>query len=343
MKATARLSKEVIRLLLVFAGLFFSGVVAIAFVILSTSVDWYEYEALTANDCLEGESYDARSQVCYLDLTCDSKEQCRVADRRYNTVVQSFTDTYLKDTINYQEHQVSEIRRSRKSTEKNFSPLAIEDFLDIILPESHRANIVSVVEDSDGLDDTLAYVEVFDEYGAEWLFAYDPVDTYTSRKHFKNIRELVTTLIHEYAHVLMLNNMQVTHYPERVVVTQCFDQEIQISEGCAKPDSYIAAFVTRFWTEEERSLAEQARENREEEDFAYDSFMASPTNFVSEYAATNEIEDMAESFTHFVLESKPTGEVESEKKVLFFWEYPELVSLRTHMRTGIAVSLFISE
>ncbi len=39
-------------------------------------------------------------------------------------------------------------------------------------------------------------------------------------------------------------------------------------------------------------------------------------------------EDIAESWTHFVLQPKPAGDTVSEKKVLFFYDFPELVELR---------------
>jgi hypothetical protein len=50
--------------------------------------------------------------------------------------------------------------------------------------------------------------------------------------------------------------------------------------------------------------------------------------FISEYAATDPSEDIAESFMYFIFMPKPTGEDPIDRKILFFHEFPELVSLR---------------
>ena len=52
---------------------------------------------------------------------------------------------------------------------------------------------------------------------------------------------------------------------------------------------------------------------------------------MTDYAATNPGEDIAESFTSFVMEPKPDGDTIAEEKVLFFYEYPELVQLRAEI------------
>lgn len=57
---------------------------------------------------------------------------------------------------------------------------------------------------------------------------------------------------------------------------------------------------------------------------------------MTRYAATNPFEDIAESFTDFILLKKPAdaSRVESQK-ILFFYDYPELVELRDRIRTEI--------
>lgn len=61
--------------------------------------------------------------------------------------------------------------------------------------------------------------------------------------------------------------------------------------------------------------------------------------FVSEYAATNLTEDMAESFASFVLQSKPSGTKTVDKKIAFYYEYPALVRERERIRTALAKEL----
>ena len=60
-----------------------------------------------------------------------------------------------------------------------------------------------------------------------------------------------------------------------------------------------------------------------------------PDQFVSEYAATNPVEDIAESWTEFVMRPKPTGTSIADQKVQFFYEYPELVETRRQILQGV--------
>ena len=58
--------------------------------------------------------------------------------------------------------------------------------------------------------------------------------------------------------------------------------------------------------------------------------------FVSAYSSTNIDEDVAESWTAFVLNDKPLGVTMSEQKILFFYDFSELVDIRDHIRKGLA-------
>jgi len=49
---------------------------------------------------------------------------------------------------------------------------------------------------------------------------------------------------------------------------------------------------------------------------------------------THPAEDIAESFTYFVFTPKPTGNSIKEQKIAFFYEYPELVKLRSDILNG---------
>jgi hypothetical protein len=50
--------------------------------------------------------------------------------------------------------------------------------------------------------------------------------------------------------------------------------------------------------------------------------------FISDYAVTNPEEDIAETFTFFVLSPRPNGDTIAEEKILFFYRYTELQRLR---------------
>ena len=59
------------------------------------------------------------------------------------------------------------------------------------------------------------------------------------------------------------------------------------------------------------------------------------TQFVTEYAATNPSEDFAESFMIFVLTEKPTKSTIADQKILFLYDFPELVEMRDFIRSNL--------
>ena len=94
------------------------------------------------------------------------------------------------------------------------------------------------------------------------------------------------------------------------------------------PGSYLDDFINTFWQD-----TEYLEKVRNEEIYAYDD---TPNSFITEYAATNPGEDIAESFTYFVLRAKPTGNTIADKKLRFFYEYKQLDSLRKQIRSNLA-------
>ncbi|NJN80268.1 MAG: hypothetical protein HC797_07255, partial [Anaerolineales bacterium] len=60
--------------------------------------------------------------------------------------------------------------------------------------------------------------------------------------------------------------------------------------------------------------------------------------FLTDYAVTHPAEDIAESFSFFIFSSQPAGNTIAEEKILFFYQYPELVELRTKILNNLCVS-----
>jgi hypothetical protein len=77
---------------------------------------------------------------------------------------------------------------------------------------------------------------------------------------------------------------------------KCTNQLLQ--EGCMNADSYLDDFIDIFWSD-----ADYLERVRNQEVYAYDD---TPESFITDYAATNPGEDIAESFTYFVLNGKPS-------------------------------------
>ena len=57
--------------------------------------------------------------------------------------------------------------------------------------------------------------------------------------------------------------------------------------------------------------------------------------FVTEYAASDPKEDIAESWSYFVIASTPDQDTIADQKISFFHEFPELVTLRLEIRSRI--------
>jgi hypothetical protein len=164
----------------------------------------------------------------------------------------------------------------------------------------------------------------------------------------KQKTSLTFTLIHEFGHLLTLN-------PDQVDVSlrvyrnpndeDIYQQEVKAckqyftGEGCSKPDSYINTFFDRFWPDiyaEWQTIDQE--ENQQTHDNMLDNFYKTyQDQFVSDYAPTSPSEDIAETFAFFVLSPKPEATSIANEKILFFYEYPELVELRMQILQQICV------
>ena len=52
---------------------------------------------------------------------------------------------------------------------------------------------------------------------------------------------------------------------------------------------------------------------------------------MDDYAVTDISEDIAETWAFFVLSPRPQGDTMADQKLLFFYQYPELVQVRQHI------------
>lgn len=186
-------------------------------------------------------------------------------------------------------------------------------------------------------EDTLAYVTELreDEWDLGVAIDEDP--------------ERALTVIHEFGHILALNNTQYETYPTVILDTEDplsdddyydgLDEDIAacttiaFDDGCTIDGSYLQLFTEEFWTLE---AVEQIVYMELDDPAAY-FFDEDPDAFVSEYAATNPIEDFAESFSYFVGLDDEDFPFDGEDflmdaKILWFEQFPELVEMREAIR-----------
>lgn len=144
----------------------------------------------------------------------------------------------------------------------------------------------------------MAYVIQDEEEYENWTYAVN-----VEQASFET--ERVLTDIHEFGHLLALNAAQINPYKiEKNCKTYMWE------EGCANKGAYMYKFYQQFW---------ESGDVEDEDDF------------VSEYAMNDVYEDFAESWSHFVVTPRPEGNSILDKKILFFYDYDELIMLRAEI------------
>lgn len=188
------------------------------------------------------------------------------------------------------------------------------DKVNALLPQGSLKPFTRFTIFSDGEGDLLAYVAPVDESGTQWELAVDPEDT-------GDPTEFTETVYHEYAHYLTLNDRQVTYGGSPRY--NCYGEADLVS----LPDSYLNAFYQRFW----QDYLDDRLADPDSDRF----YLRHEDDFITSYAATSPSEDIAESFSFFVLYDKPDGSAVWEQKQSFFYDYPELVAFRDQARARL--------
>ncbi len=208
-----------------------------------------------------------------------------------------------------------------------------------IIPADQRTELVEYVVATDGRGGMLASVAESSNQPQDWVLSVDIADA-------AKPRDLTFTLLHEFGHLLSLNDSQVT--PDPVLLAnpeslQLYEREAAAcsqfiaSGGCSKPNSYLNRFYDAFWP----GLMDQwGKVNAAKGSGSYTSLLTQfykdhASQFISPYAATSPEEDIAESWAHFVLAPRPARDSIAHSKVLFFYNFPELVNLRSQIIYGI--------
>jgi hypothetical protein len=219
----------------------------------------------------------------------------------------------------------------------------IWNYFAAIIPAEQRSVLSEFVIFSDGKDNDLASVAQSTKDMNKWELDVDILDA-------SNPQDLTDTLIHESGHLLSLNPSQVI--PSKPVFDNpdsdtIYQKEVDAcptyfpGEGCSKPDSYINKFYQRFWPRIEKEWSKiDAIDNEDDYDAALEAFYEKyQDQFVSDYAPTDPTEDFAESFADFILKPKPEGNSIANQKVLFFYDFPEFVTLRTQIGSRLCAQL----
>lgn len=210
-----------------------------------------------------------------------------------------------------------------------------------MIPAGNRQMLAQYSVFTDGNGNTLAAVDQTPNDLTRWIVEVDVAD-------LNDTDAFLFTLIHEYAHLLTLNDSQVN------VDQEVFKDPSNLSllsrkaaacsyyftgTGCSHQNSYVNAFYQRFWVKISPEWAkidvlQYADDLNPYYAGLYHFYLTHQDQFVDDYATTHPTEDIAESFAYFVFSPEPTGDSIKDQKIAFFYEYPELVKLRQSILQG---------
>ena len=188
-----------------------------------------------------------------------------------------------------------------------------------------------------------------------WKLKINEANIYKANNSGKyDIDFLKRVFIHEIGHLITLNSSQVSldssliTLDDKTKYKNMFSElekkcnsSYFVQEGCSKIDSYINIFYNQFWLDKWSEYSKmQQIENSQDFSKASDGFYQKYNdNFISRTAAINPEEDIAETFSYFVLNDKPNDKSKiSNQKILWFWSEPGLVDIRQKIIKHLSVS-----
>jgi hypothetical protein len=189
-----------------------------------------------------------------------------------------------------------------------------------VLPDQYDSSITQFIVFD--LDDVAfdAYVETIVPYTGEWQYGIN-LDGLLAPRSDSSIE----LMIHEFAHMWSLDQA----YRDRNRNDQCHQYFNTI---CAPIDSVYGQFVEQFWNDARLDWAERIK--RDSTDRTLDRFYDRYSDeFVTNYAAINPQEDLAESFVAYVLGDSAAGV--AAEKIDFFNNFLLARGLAAQLRANI--------
>lgn len=298
------------------------------------------YRLHGASSCASVEQYDYLRGQCV--ITCDSDQQCEALSRQAEAELNvTFGQSNTKEAAQKPAPTALVPEGTLYTTQSTGSETngavytVVDGSLQPAPSGAHQKlwQLVVALMGSDVIKTRLLSFEVFDDVnndtGAAVWRSDDPAKWHMNiNQAFTNEgkKDLIRTIVHEYGHIITLSN-------DQVVSVDGACPRLELSEGCGKDGSYINSYYNTFW----RAYGFEATQaGALPADEAAKLYAAKPESFVSEYASSNITEDIAESFADFVTKAKPATNGASDQKVRFFYNYPELVVLRGHIRAAAA-------
>ncbi|WP_281615222.1 putative zinc-binding metallopeptidase [Flammeovirga sp. SubArs3] len=184
---------------------------------------------------------------------------------------------------------------------------------------------------TDGKEEDLGGMSPLDESNKNWQIELDYIDNDLTSNDSSMLEDMDHTIIHEFGHLLSLNIQQVEPTEDKY---QDDERGYLTTEGYAKKDSYLGLYVAEFWKGdlllEWDEIAMKGSRRRQKFLLGfYDNYQ---DQFINDYAVESPEEDFAESWSYFILNEKNEATSIKDKKINFFYQFPDLVAYRTEMR-----------
>ncbi len=211
-----------------------------------------------------------------------------------------------------------------------------------MIPESQRGMVKQFAVITDGPGGVLSAVQQMPNDARSWVLEADIADMGDSKN-------LAFTLLHEFGHLLTLGpaqvppDLQVFNNPNN---TRARERAVAAcgsyfpGEGCSLRTSYINTFFDRFWQDiyAQWNTIDQVQDEDRRDAQLHAFYRRHQDEFVDSYAVTSPVEDIAETWAFFVLSPRPAGTTVEDQKLLFFYAYPELVTLRQEILSGLCAA-----
>lgn len=222
------------------------------------------------------------------------------------------------DTLELDADRNSTLQKIDESTKEKYIHVfsQIRDFI----PEDIRSKVTSFLVFASG--STSAFAGFDDLEQKNFRIGIDTTSMLDGTGNL--IKEQREVLVHETAHIITLNNTQIS---SKQAESGYANKNEEFLDRYQK-GSYLYSFFQRFWAD----TYEEYLSTTDASAF-YNKYK---TRFVSDYAAIAPEEDIAESFRVFVTSDQPTSDSIKDQKVRFFYEYKEFLKWREEIRNALS-------
>lgn len=237
---------------------------------------------------------------------------------------------FIKDNLDAVFAPINGLTKATLTASEEATFQLVWQYIRTIIPPNDLKSIGMFIVDSDGKRETIATIFTLSEDYSNAVLTCDINDYYDQQVFLDSV-------VHEYGHLLTLNasqcdlivNVENAGKGQLLYNGKSYGVFLDYEKAGRRysDTSYITQFYNFFWLKymNERDL--------EKVTSSFKSKYINSGEFISELAMKNVREDIAESFAYFVLNDLPQGSEIWKQKILFFYNFPELLEKRQYIRT----------